>query len=85
MTLYPIYLCSCDDPLPYALCSYSMVQQFGLEFEHKIEGGGSEVNRGKLSGGAKINKIFHERFPFELVKVRPRSRMYVCAGVMMSL
>lgn len=24
----------------------------------------------ELTGGAKINKIFHERFPFELVKVR---------------
>ena len=23
----------------------------------------------ELSGGAKINRIFHERFPFELVKV----------------
>ena len=23
----------------------------------------------ELSGGAKINRIFHERFPFELVKI----------------
>ena len=29
-----------------------------------------QVNTTQLSGGAKINRIFHERFPFELVKVR---------------
>ena len=46
------------------------MQNFGTDFEHRIEGGGSEVVvQGELSGGAKINKIFHERFPFELVKV----------------
>ena len=27
------------------------------------------VDTSNLSGGAKINRIFHERFPFELVKV----------------
>ncbi len=48
-----------------------LVQGFGSEFERRIEGGGAEhVNTTQLSGGAKINKVFHERFPFELVKVR---------------
>ena len=51
------------------MCSYSMVQSYGVEFEHIIEGGGSEKVTSELSGGAKINRIFHERFPFELVKV----------------
>ena len=51
------------------MCSYSMVQSYGVEFEHIIEGGGSEKITSELSGGAKINRIFHERFPFELVKV----------------
>ena len=42
-----------------------------MDFEHRIEGGGAEVtSKGELSGGARINKIFHERLPFELVKVR---------------
>ena len=36
-----------------------------------IEGGSSaHVSTQELSGGAKISRIFHERFPFELVKVR---------------
>ena len=49
----------------------SLVQAFGVDFEHRIEGGAmDQVNTTQLSGGAKINRIFHERFPFELVKVR---------------
>lgn len=46
-----------------------MVQQFGVDFEKRIEGSGDQVDTAELSGGAKINRIFHERFPFELVKV----------------
>lgn len=46
-----------------------MVQQFGVDFEKCIEGSGDQVDTSNLSGGAKINRIFHERFPFELVKV----------------
>lgn len=52
------------------LCTiYRMVQQFGVDFEKCIEGSGDQVDTSNLSGGAKINRIFHERFPFELVKV----------------
>lgn len=47
-----------------------MVQQFGVDFEKRIEGSGDQVDTVELSGGARINRIFHERFPFELVKVR---------------
>lgn len=46
-----------------------MVQQFAVDFEKCIEGSGDQVDVYELSGGAKINQIFHERFPFELVKV----------------
>lgn len=46
-----------------------MVQQFAVDFEKRIEGSGDQVDTYELSGGAKINRIFHERFPFELVKV----------------
>lgn len=46
-----------------------MVQQFSVDFEKRIEGSGDQVDTLELSGGAKINRIFHERFPFELVKV----------------
>lgn len=49
-----------------------MVQQFGVDFEKRIEGSGDQVDTLELSGGARINRIFHERFPFELVKVALR-------------
>lgn len=48
---------------------FRMVQQFSVDFEKRIEGSGDQVDTLELSGGAKINRIFHERFPFELVKV----------------
>ena len=51
-----------------------MITQFGSDFEKCIEGTGSEISTVELSGGAKINRIFHERFPFELVKVSRESR-----------
>lgn len=53
---------------PLSLC-LRMVQQFSVDFEKRIEGSGDQVDTVELSGGAKINRIFHERFPFELVKV----------------
>nr|XP_033816906.1 dynamin-3 isoform X3 [Geotrypetes seraphini] len=46
-----------------------MIQQFSVDFEKRIEGSGDQVDTLELSGGAKINRIFHERFPFELVKM----------------
>jgi len=53
-----------------------MVTQFGQDLEKSIEGSGSEISTKELSGGAKINRIFHERFPFELVKVIPTIKIY---------
>ena len=47
-----------------------MIQQFNLDFEKAIEGSGDTIDTKELSGGAKINRIFHERFPYELVKVK---------------
>lgn len=52
-----------------------MVQQFAVDFEKRIEGSGDQVETVELSGGAKINRIFHERFPFELVKASFRVRV----------
>lgn len=47
-----------------------MIQQLQSDFERTIEGSGSAlVNTMELSGGAKINRLFHERFPFEIVKM----------------
>ncbi|NWY89498.1 DYN2 protein, partial [Loxia curvirostra] len=56
-----------DDP---ARKTKALLQwQFGVDFEKRIEGSGDQVDTLELSGGARINRIFHERFPFELVKM----------------
>ena len=47
-----------------------MIQQFHSDFEKSIEGSGDEIDTLELSGGARINRVFHERFPYELVKVK---------------
>lgn len=47
-----------------------MIQQLQTDFERNIEGTGSaSIDTHQLTGGAKINRLFHERFPFEIVKV----------------
>lgn len=47
-----------------------MIQQLQTDFDRTIEGSGSaQINTNELSGGAKINRLFHERFPFEIVKM----------------
>ncbi|XP_026181516.1 dynamin-2 isoform X1 [Mastacembelus armatus] len=58
-----------DDPARKTKALLQMVQQFGVDFEKCIEGSGDQVDTNELSGGAKINRLFHERFPFELVKI----------------
>ncbi|XP_035375643.1 SUN domain-containing ossification factor isoform X2 [Electrophorus electricus] len=58
-----------DDPSRKTKALLQMVQQFAVDFEKRIEGSGDQVDTVELSGGAKINRIFHERFPFELVKM----------------
>ncbi|XP_071801867.1 dynamin-1-like isoform X1 [Asterias amurensis] len=58
-----------NDPTRKTKYMLQMVQQFGADFEKRIEGAGDEINTMELSGGAKINRIFHERFPFEVVKM----------------
>uniref|UniRef100_A0A8C1PK86 Dynamin-2 n=1 Tax=Cyprinus carpio TaxID=7962 RepID=A0A8C1PK86_CYPCA len=58
-----------DDPSRKTKALLQMVQQFAVDFEKCIEGSGDQVDTVELSGGARINRIFHERFPFELVKM----------------
>lgn len=53
-----------------------MVQQFSTQFDKLIEGSGDSIDTKELSGGAKINRVFHERFPYELVKVALFSNFY---------
>lgn len=58
-----------DDPSRKAKAMLQMVQEFGGMFERSIDGGGNCIDFTKVSGGVKIKRIFHERFPYELVKM----------------
>ncbi|CAL1262969.1 unnamed protein product [Larinioides sclopetarius] len=59
-----------DDPSRKTKAMLQMIQQLQTEFERNIEGSSSAaINTSELSGGARINRLFHERFPFELVKM----------------
>ncbi|CAG9823695.1 unnamed protein product, partial [Phaedon cochleariae] len=59
-----------DDPLIKTKAMLQLIQQFAINFEKILEGSRSDdVNTTELSGGAKINCLFHERFPFEIVKM----------------
>ncbi|XP_041861465.1 dynamin 3a [Melanotaenia boesemani] len=58
-----------DDPARRTKTLLQLVQHLAADFEKLIEGSGDKVDTVNLSGGARINKIFHERFPYELVKI----------------
>ncbi|TKC38101.1 hypothetical protein EI555_002033 [Monodon monoceros] len=64
-----------DDPARKTKALLQMVQQFAVDFEKRIEGSGDQIDTYELSGGARINRIFHERFPFELVKLQQYPRL----------
>ncbi|VDK43218.1 unnamed protein product [Anisakis simplex] len=59
-----------NDPSRKTKALMQMVQQFSTDIERSIEGSsGKSVSTNELSGGARINRLFHERFPFEIVKM----------------
>jgi len=59
-----------DDPSKKTKALLTILQDVSKDWEKAISGADStEVSTKELSGGAKINRIFTERFPFELVKV----------------
>lgn len=59
-----------NDPSRNTKVLLSILQDISKDFEKAISGADSlEVSTKELSGGAKINRIFHERFPFEIVKM----------------
>eukprot|EP00126_Sphaerothecum_destruens_P011271 Sdes_comp20885_c1_seq1m17941 len=58
-----------NDPGRQTKIMVQLINQFSSNIEKKISGGSDEeANFSELSGGAKINRIFHERLPYELVK-----------------
>ncbi|VDM40625.1 unnamed protein product [Toxocara canis] len=59
-----------NDPSRKTKALMQMVQQFSTDIERSIEGSSAKaVSTNELSGGARINRLFHERFPFEIVKM----------------
>ncbi|CAD6189138.1 unnamed protein product [Caenorhabditis auriculariae] len=59
-----------NDPGRKTKALLEMVQQFNADIERSIEGSSAKlVSTEELSGGARINRLFHERFPFEIVKM----------------
>ncbi|KAJ4943757.1 hypothetical protein JOQ06_006253 [Pogonophryne albipinna] len=58
-----------DDPARRTKTLLQLAQRLAIDFEKLIEGSGDTVDTVNLSGGAKINRIFHERFPYELVQI----------------
>jgi len=59
-----------DDPSKKTKAMMTIIQDISKDFEKAICGAdSSEVNTKELSGGARINRVFNERFPYELVKI----------------
>ncbi|UYV71289.1 DNM2 [Cordylochernes scorpioides] len=75
-----------DDPSRKTKAMLQMIQQLQTDFERNIEGSGSAaINTSELSGGARINRIFHERFPFEIVKAMIIMAMIIMAMIIMAM
>jgi dynamin GTPase len=47
-----------------------MVNQFSSNFVQVIEGSGAAISNDTLSVGAKINRLFHERLPLHIGKIK---------------
>jgi dynamin GTPase len=59
-----------SDATSKAKAMLQLLQQLKNDLERSIDGcTSSEINTKELSGGARINRLFHERFPYELVKM----------------
>ncbi|XP_071343097.1 dynamin 3a isoform X2 [Trachinotus anak] len=63
-----------DDPARRTKTLLQLAQRLAVDFEKLIEGSGDKVDTANLSGGARINRIFHEQFPYELVKIESDER-----------
>ena len=62
--------CDVNDPTRKSKALMQMIQQLQADFERSVLGkDAEEVNTHELSSGAKINRLFHERFPFEMAKM----------------
>ncbi|GAV04514.1 hypothetical protein RvY_14783 [Ramazzottius varieornatus] len=67
---YHVYTAD-DEPAKRTKLMLVLIQQFANDFERVIEGaaaGHYDVNTNELSGGARINRLFHEQFAYEMEK-----------------
>jgi len=59
-----------NDPSIKTKAMLQMIHQLQQDFECAVDGSGrAPVNTQELSGGAKINRLFHERFPYDIVRM----------------
>ncbi|XP_040895831.1 dynamin 3a isoform X2 [Toxotes jaculatrix] len=63
-----------DNPAHRTKTLLQLVQRLAVDFEELIKGSGDKVDTDALSGGARINRIFHEHFPYELLKIESDER-----------
>ncbi|KAF5403761.1 Dynamin GTPase [Paragonimus heterotremus] len=59
-----------DDPGSKTGALLRMIRSFETEFVGIIDGYAADVDTQCLSGGAEIGRIFHERFPYEMLKIQ---------------
>ena len=65
-----------DDPARRTKTFLSLIYDMYIEYDRAINGAGrAEVNTNEVSAGARINRIFNERFPVELVKTEFDEKM----------
>lgn len=59
-----------NDPASKAKTMLQLIQQLKNDLERSIDGATSnEINTNELSGGARINRIFHELLPYNIQKM----------------
>ncbi|KAL5965814.1 Dynamin-1 [Taenia solium] len=59
-----------DDPSYKTKALIHLVNNFSEQFVNTIDGHSGAISVDSLSGGAEINRIFHERFPLDLIEIQ---------------
>ncbi|VDP80986.1 unnamed protein product [Echinostoma caproni] len=64
-----------DDPTYKTSALLRTIRSFEGAFTQIIDGYAAEVDTKALSGGAEISRIFHERFPYDMLKIQFDEKM----------
>lgn len=72
MTFFPVSSGDTgNDTAAKAKTMLQLIQQLKNDLERSIDGATSfDINTNELSGGARINRIFHERLPYEIQRMQ---------------